>query len=965
MKYLLLLLLLPLSAFAQELGLNPPATRWLQYRTPAGRVIFPQQTEAQGQQVARLSMAMLPEISSLGPRLMPIDVFLHNRTVNANGFVTLLPYRSEFFLTPPQNNFLGAGTWLDLLTLHEYRHVQQISNFNRSKARAVGRIFGRTGLAFMFNSSLPNWFTEGDATLYETAVSSSGRGRQPDFDMEYRALRLADRNYGFEKAVNGSFRDFVPSHYHLGYYLTTYGRRKYGPEIWQNAVRDAAKVRGLIFPFSSSVKRSSGNRLPGYYRATIQNIDSLFTKWEGLEPLFPTQQLSPEPSKFTSYSFPAFTNEGQLLVVKSSFDQIRTLGIFANGEFSKLIKPGFTGSPNHSLRVGGGKVLWAETLPNPRWFMVEQSAIRSYDIGRQEAERLASKQRYFSPAPSADGSQLVAVEVNDAQQVAVVLLNATGELQEKLPNPEQWFFSHPILTETGEVVAVAQHRQQMALVRYQQGQWQEVLPFQQEKIIFPIEKEGKIYFTAAFNGSMNIYAIDVESGQKHQLTNSATGAFYPAVSPDGRKLVYSEFSALGYKLMQAELPKTLPVIDQWPSSKLDYYQPVAQQEQQLIQQKPFGDPLPPEKYRKTSGLFNPYGIWINNVFPTAEAELRFGNRFQTLEGALGVSYNTNESSVGFGGSATFGAWFPYLEAGFETLLSREFTTATIREIAGDSTSFGAGFEDIEFDEANWFAGVSIPLNFNRGIYRNSAFVRGRFHAISTSGYNLQEAAESYGDNLTALEFRGRLQQLQRQALQHIYPRTGYTLDASYKNGLGSSELQAEQLRIRGDVFVPGFFRTHGIRLGYAYQTEDFLNSYQFADAFPYPRGYGRILNDNIGRWSANYMLPLLYPDLGLGGLLFLKRVKAELFVDVAQVRFNDAAVTDLLNLSEATFEGGESVPFSNQNNQYRSFGVELRGDFRFFRLSEADLGVRFSYLPDLPADRDPYSIQLVIGGLNF
>ena len=48
--------------------------------------------------------------------------------------------------------------------------------------------------------------------------------------------------YTYYKAVLGSYKDFVPNHYALGYYMVGNSRVHYGPDIWQDALSRVGKV---------------------------------------------------------------------------------------------------------------------------------------------------------------------------------------------------------------------------------------------------------------------------------------------------------------------------------------------------------------------------------------------------------------------------------------------------------------------------------------------------------------------------------------------------------------------------------------------------------------------------------------------------------------------------------------------------------------------------------------------------
>ena len=118
----------------------------------------------------------------LGKRIKPIDIVLQHRSVISNAYVQLGPFRSEWMLMPDLNNFSsGAMGWSDLLTLHEYRHVEQLNNMNNGLSKFAGILFGQQGYDLAINAAVPNWFFEGDATWQESVLSAQGRGRLPQF----------------------------------------------------------------------------------------------------------------------------------------------------------------------------------------------------------------------------------------------------------------------------------------------------------------------------------------------------------------------------------------------------------------------------------------------------------------------------------------------------------------------------------------------------------------------------------------------------------------------------------------------------------------------------------------------------------------------------------------------------------------------------------------------------------------
>ena len=218
---------------AQRFGGNPPSVKWQQVNTPAAKVIFPRGLDSVAMQVAGIAQQLnLSTRSSIGTLQRPVPVVLHNETTLANAYVGLGPFRSEFYLTPEQNSFaLGSLPWYQQLAIHEFRHVQQYNNFNVGLSKAFRVLFGEEGQALANALVIPDWFFEGDAVYNETNVSWQGRGRMPFFFNDYRSLWMAGKNYSWMKLRNGSYRDFVPDHYHLGYMLAAYGREKAGNDF--------------------------------------------------------------------------------------------------------------------------------------------------------------------------------------------------------------------------------------------------------------------------------------------------------------------------------------------------------------------------------------------------------------------------------------------------------------------------------------------------------------------------------------------------------------------------------------------------------------------------------------------------------------------------------------------------------------------------------------------------------------
>ena len=245
---------------AQGFGQHDPSIDWQTIDTEQVRVVFPSGTALQAQRIADIIHYLhARKKESIGMRSKKIDVILQTQQVVSNGFVTLAPYRSELFGTAPPNfKYLGSTEWLDLLTIHEYRHALQYANANRGFTRLMYWIGGENGWASALFSSIPDWYLEGDAVLAETLYTQNGRGRNPYFFQELRAVLLEGKKQDYHKARNGSFKDLVPNKYALGYTIARHMRNTYGIATGKKVLADAGSYKYVDTPLFESTKKTHG-----------------------------------------------------------------------------------------------------------------------------------------------------------------------------------------------------------------------------------------------------------------------------------------------------------------------------------------------------------------------------------------------------------------------------------------------------------------------------------------------------------------------------------------------------------------------------------------------------------------------------------------------------------------------------------------------------------------------------------
>ncbi len=935
---------------ANTIGANPPGLRWRQIDNKNIRIVFPAETETQAQRVANLvEYLSVNHNDGVGNKQKKVTVFFHNQTVLPNGLVTVGPFRSEFQLTSPQFN--TASDWIDILAIHEYQHVKQFANSNRGITSVAKKLMGSWPWGGFAATALPRWYWEGDATVMETALSASGRGRMPSFTMEQRALVLDGIDYGYEKAAAGSLRDFVPDHYSLGYYMVAHGKQHYGKELWSGVLADAVAYKGLFFPFSRNLKKRTGLSTPGLYASMRSEMDSI---WLGSQ-RSPDPELPPvniRPGKtVTHYSSPQWLNNTDLAVEKRGYDEIPALiRLSGHGNEKKLTSPGILSAPPETtLSLAGNRLAWAELDFDPRWSNRNYSVIRIFDLATGQKRMLTRRSKLFAPALSPDGRRVACVEYAPEGNCRIVILDAGsgGELQ-TLPNPDSLFYAFPVWGPDGDaLIVVAQKNEKHALHRIElAGQTTSLLvPALPAQLSHPAAWGQYVFFTAAYSGVSQVYAVKPGEPGIFQVTRSVLGAFQPAVSPDGAFLAFSEFSKLGFNVIKMPVdPRDWQPVNPDATDLLPTYAAeLGRQEGGSILPGIPRKKYEVRKFNRFSGLLNPHS-WLPVLDPPLYgARILSDNRFSTLSAEASALYNENEKEWSYSAGLSYAEWFPILNLNY--VYQRRSGAQLVFTPENDSTVVFTSYNEL-WSENKWTAGVHMPLNFSQGntfqrvdgivnvdaiqLDAEGLFDRelnsrdtlkvGRGGANRLSGLYRPPLSDG---NLKALDLRFRWILFRRQAVQHLNPKFGLLADVRYRTTLGSDRYSGENLLLRGDLYGPGLARNHSLYINLAFQQNELLDNYRFPDFFPYPRGYDGVLGSSVFKLGLNYSLPICYPDLAAGPLAFLKRIKANAFFDYGRVE------------NKSPFTGAES---------FSSAGLELRFDVRLLRLVEADLGLRYSYL---------------------
>lgn len=895
--------------FAQEFGGIPSHIKLKQVNTPEVRVIFPAGLEGAAMRVAAISAYLEKQTAAtIGPDQKKISIVLQSETTISNGYVQLAPWRSEFFMTPLQNSLqLGSIPWTDQLAIHEIRHVQQYMNFRKGLAKFAYFIAGQEGQAVANSTAIPDWFFEGDAVFQETMTTRQGRGRLPAFYTDFRALWEGERKYSYMKIRNGSFRHLTPNHYPLGYMLVSYGRAKYGDEVWKKITQDAAAFKPLIYPMQGAIQKHTGvsfkqfvNDAMAYYQQTGKSSAT-----------GNREQLTKTSERYiTNYAFPQATDQG-ILAVKTTSRDIPRFVMLKDGREKSLGVRDLSLDEQFSAR--GNTMIYASYQPDLRWGYRDYANLRVMDLQTGKRRWLTKKSKYFSPDLSHSGKQVAAVYVKPGGGFVLHILNAqTGEVVKTMGDEAQHFITYPRFTEDDQSVIMPVRRQdgRMTLQRWNiaSGNKETLLPYSFQAIAFPIVKGDTLYFTAVRDGQDKLLAIDLQTKSIMELAGSYTGVQQATPTVDG-KLTYASRTAWGDMLFSSKgeyKPISEPEWLSGDTAGIAFQQ--ALQREIDIASLPV-NAFPVSKYRRTHGLFNFHSWRPFYEQPDWSFSLYSNNVLNTFNSTLAYTYNQNEFFHRLQYSGVYAAWFPWIQGGVSYTMNRRFQGAQ---------------RTLYWNEWNGNIGVRVPLNFTKGKIISNMYVSSLFNNQQVlfndakNGTNVPDLNFNYLDNTLSFVIQTQ------KAVQQIFPRFAFSLYADHRFSVSSTE--ARQLLVNGALYLPGAMKTHSVVINGAYQARDTAQQYLFSNDFAYSRGYPALNYPRMWKVGANYHLPLVYPDWGFGNLVYFLRVRANVFYDYTQLKSLRTGNTQALRSA-----GGE-IYFDTKwwNQQPISFG------FRYSRLLDAD-----------------------------
>lgn len=938
-------------------GVDSPQHKWQQMRTENYRVVYPDTAT----NIATRMMFYLDTIEediSYGYKYpaMSIPFVVHPENFNSNGLVMWMPRRVEFLSTPTTNSY--ATPWTKQLLAHEYRHAVQYNNLNRGVFKALSYILGQQSSTISL-LVMPLWAIEGDSVMAETEMTTFGRGLQPSFTLTYRAYGDVGKAFNdIDKWFSGSYKDYIPDHYHLGYLMSRHINNRFDGCIGNDMAEITTRRPYMALSTSWTIHKLYGLTETELFHDTFNTLRDY---WESQ----PTEQTAtyipiPEPTSHTIYSHPQVTCDGDIVMLKEDLDyptafvRLDSLGIEQHIAYTGNISTRPTLSKS-------GRLWWTEYRRSPLFDHEVHSTLCYMDLAEERPRYLSEHSNVLYPTPT-EGEGIAWAEYTPDGQYTIVVNSAT-ELNERTPLPYGSEI-HGMAWDnaTQGLYVIITDDDGMHIARVVCGGTERVTQPSYSTISDLRAADGKLYFGSIASGLDELHYYDIAEGKEYLLSQSRYGSFSP-MPYDENRVVATSYDRRGYlPVMQdieskQEISHTpypekvlLPQGREWNVVNLDTVRFSDADIERIAEQ------TPAKRFSKFGHMFNIHSWAPASYDPyelSEESSIAFNfggtimsqNILSTTEGFLTYGWNGQEGSVWKGLLRYYGLgvnlWVRGTYGGQQMLYKVKMWGPVNREEVYPEEPKRGRYYSAQ-------VGATLPYLMQRG-YHTSQFALSAVWSLSNGmtanvgKLSFEDGAFGnirkigYSEGVHQLSVAATFQDYVRQAHRDFLPPWGFVAQGSYtlnptSDAMGHLVVGYTKLYTRG--LYPhhsfSFEATYQNSFG-GFQSKDVLSELSFKSTRLLPRGFSsqEIVNKHYVATAFNYHMPICYPETGIRGLIYFKRLRLNTGLDFASF-YNptfDIKTGDVLKTRQ----------------HIGAYGIDLGADFTVLAMPEAaTISAKFS-----------------------
>lgn len=922
------------SAQYYDWGNSPVSTKWRQLKTRDLRVIYPREFEAN----ARRVMWYLDTIRTTAAwgyphGTMPTPLVIRTANMQGNGMVMWAPRRMEFLAAPGATY---SEPWLKQLAVHEYRHNVQYNNLRRGLMRPLMWLLGEQ-IAFLGVAQFSIFALEGDAVMAETEMSAFGRGLQPSWTMHYRAVGdVGTDKYSTDYWFSGSFRDYVPDHYRLGYQMVRWSYDHFGEFIWDDIARYVARNPQWIVPMGFGMRKMYGMGESAMFRRAFADLNA---HWASLPKVEDSSKRIHTPRRgYTTYKWPQWMNDSTLVAVKSDvMSAPRIVRVDARtGREKELTKTGAISS--RPALTPDGVLWWTEYRQSMLWSQKVNSRLVSYNpVTDLQAVHRPPRNRYYRgeqilyPTPMADGG--FAYAAYDAARGFSLIIGVTGEwgYNSKVafdPSTEICGLAWDDDTNTLYYIGLVDAGMFLGAVDVDTHEISRLTEPRHISISDLRAGGGRLYYGSIASGKDEAHCFDLATRTEYSLTESAFGSFQPS-APRGGLVALTTYDKHGYHLAtqdfthavrmpELKMPRNvvnprwrrwnIPIMD-----KMVWTDQRAESSERNVRQRRFSkftNILRPHSWLPID-MYPPQAMDENDLTMKAGATVMSQSLLSDAVTWLAAGW-TRAGGKSIRGGMTYSGLGPRIDVGFQYGGAPQVVYSL----------FPSWFAVNRRSHLDFTARVSLPLVLGSGRWISTLSPAVEYYHINGLIYKpLTEFSGEAIQGVERLTMSLAYSVQSRTALAEFQPRWGFAARIARVSNPFNDDF-ATLTAASVAAWIPGVVRPHGIRMRAAWQKlGGQKKQYRFQSKEVFPRGarYDLLVRD----WrsvSVDYQLPVWYPEAGIPGFLYFKRIRLNAFFDYAWHRDYPVPINTL------------PVRYVNPWSHLRSWGGDLIVDMSPLRI---------------------------------
>ena len=921
----------------------PPNIKWYEKKSGNFTVYFPEELDSIANYTINYLENNIDKIKfNPSDKIRRSKVILHNQNSISNAFVTSSPRRTEFYINakPESPHFLHNNNWIDLLSAHEYRHlVQREVGYNSFFNKVVFYLFGEGLSSMLTRSSAPNWYWEGDAVNLETRIGDFGRGRIPHFTLTTQTNLLDKNKLKYDRQTLGSLKIKTPNEYETGYLMVKYLKDNFGDSVYNKIIKKAHNQSFLPLPFYRSLKKETNLNYKDLYKLSVKALPK---KSSYLKKTPLNKRLK---KNYISYLYPTKVTKDKLVVIRQGQGSYQDIGtIDKDGSFSLLFTPGlindFGRIPSSENLIG-----WLEFDKDGRWDKRVFSSLKILNLNTKKIIKNTLKGFFASLDISPNAEEVVLLKNNLDGSQSLVFYEVGLSKTKKEIKLNGGVYSSIKYTSQNKLIGLKTKKGNKDVFVYNINKNSfETLYRTTKNIGWPTLKNDTLVFSTEHNGFEEIFLHKISTSKTYMIKSPRLGGYYPFLSDDGKVIYYSSMGDYGFDIYEDKISKNITSVNikntpneiEVKTNQKTFKSKKTSQWSQLIQPISWG--------------VSDYGFSEKGLdYLTLGLESR--NLFNNLmfKGGYKLDLRDDKNRRFFG--ISYQGLYPILDLTLST--TNDFFNQNIILTKNNGVRDTIYDADINFKVREFMSTIKIPLSFTKGKVFTSflgsiSYYNERFKDFYTTSISSESARFPLQTTRDTREYFSGLiyySRKHKKSKRQVYFPFEQIILLEGKGTTTRSDYNGKYFR--GDLYLsfPGINNLHSLRFKFRGEKQS-ENDYLFRRNVNFVYGYtnGFDFSSFLGG-GVEYEAPVFYPDISIGPLAYIQRVRMTGFFNVGQIT---------------------SVGENNYVESPRSLGGEIKFDLNLFRQSFLfDLGFRFSYLLNNNYNQDQTTFNITLGSISF